>query len=952
MSTKYEAETRDLRMLQALAAAREGRVGFASKIGEVIRDFRPSRYAMANGGRPFAAAAPSSFSADEVTRLDDCVEKACPSVGRIEIEVDGEWRFEATCFRIGGQGRLVATAGHAMSGLLQPGVVIRAALPATFSSSPAARKARVNFNPQTLGNAGPDDPARIFDLGEVRACHSRWDLMVAEVLGEADLPPPLDLEEDPDWAGAGEEGILVLGFPSREEAERHVAFAMVFDANADFGLQAAPGRLRPLPPPPLPLAPDFDPLAVCGEHDATTFRGNSGSPVISLRTGKVVGLHFGPGRYEPDDSRDVGDFNRSVNLPVALQGEERLAALMQEGADAARIAGLPSRSWSPMRPGWRSEGRGGSLESLWDRSAADAEAAPELISGVFPDRPGFADDFYRPGLRAVPARFAAPDIPAKRIRHQRASLTCTGCALAAAIELQLARGADAAAAKGRAGGKKADAPAVRMVSERMLYECARLNDEWIDGGAGGSSLSGAIRGFYQNGVCGRDDAPDTPGRWSLTRDMARAARSVTLGAYLRVPPDLHAFRAALAEVGAVLVSAHIHKGWEAPRKGEITPGQPRVGMHAFVLIGYDDKGFLLQNSWGTDWGGFKGRKGIARWSYEDWGESLIEAWVLQLAPSNPGTFDLRPRVAARAAAAGRSGPLPPPRRHSLIGHLVNVEARGFVDSGAIGAGLGALRETALYLATPEARKKYSRIAFFLHDPFLGAEDLSRIAGALIEPLKAQKVYPLHILYGLSEIRTLRLRVLDEAAQAVARYAADTEALTDFVARRTRSVTKPLWDAYLTGARSAAARGGTLWAALAALLLEDGDSPRQVSLCAVGSGALLAQALLNAGAPKHLGHEVDCGVLVAPVLTGSDRKRWPRGTRVQRLPRPRPEPGAIPGYRGDWPDLVSAAFFPEGSLVRRLPGERAASRTRPDLPATTILGAFSEHDFREALVELL
>lgn len=45
------------------------------------------------------------------------------------------------------------------------------------------------------------------------------------------------------------------------------------------------------------------------------------------------------------------------------------------------------------------------------------------------------------------------------------------------------------------------------VSARMLYEMAKRNDEWEGTAYEGSSIRGAIKGFFCNGVCSEAKAP-------------------------------------------------------------------------------------------------------------------------------------------------------------------------------------------------------------------------------------------------------------------------------------------------------------------------------------------------------------------------------------------------------------------------------------------------------------
>ena len=36
-----------------------------------------------------------------------------------------------------------------------------------------------------------------------------------------------------------------------------------------------------------------------------------------------------------------------------------------------------------------------------------------------------------------------------------------------------------------------------------------------------------------------------------------------------------------------------------------------AGGHAFAIVGYDQDGFIVLNSWGRNWGGYQGRSGMA-----------------------------------------------------------------------------------------------------------------------------------------------------------------------------------------------------------------------------------------------------------------------------------------------------------------------------------------------------
>ena len=69
--------------------------------------------------------------------------------------------------------------------------------------------------------------------------------------------------------------------------------------------------------------------------------------------------------------------------------------------------------------------------------------------------------------------------------------------------------------------------------------------------------------------------------------------------------------------------------------GRITVGGAPIGGHAFVIVGYTPEGFIIRNSWGDKWGRWDGRPGHAIWTYADWANNVIDAWVVRLSASTP-----------------------------------------------------------------------------------------------------------------------------------------------------------------------------------------------------------------------------------------------------------------------------------------------------------------------------
>jgi hypothetical protein len=178
------------------------------------------------------------------------------------------------------------------------------------------------------------------------------------------------------------------------------------------------------------------------------------------------------------------------------------------------------------------------------------------------------------------------------------------------------------------------------VSPRMLYNFARRYDEYEGEDYDGSSCRGALKGWFNHGVCLEPDWPyGDPTARPRYGYAQRAARN-TLGVYFRV--ELKAItdlQAAIHQVGAVYVSAMTHAGWHGlpvnrrPPKGHADlpviafDGRPsEVDGHAFALVGYNAQGFVIQNSWGTDFG----CGGFAVLTYADWLANGMDAWVVAL----------------------------------------------------------------------------------------------------------------------------------------------------------------------------------------------------------------------------------------------------------------------------------------------------------------------------------
>jgi hypothetical protein len=244
-----------------------------------------------------------------------------------------------------------------------------------------------------------------------------------------------------------------------------------------------------------------------------------------------------------------------------------------------------------------------------------------------PDTVDFRDQIFVATLVEVPSerplaaykreykRATGHEVP---ILNQGEEGACTGFGLAALCNYLLGT---------RAIGARAEA-----VSPRMLYEMAKRYDEWQGDDYDGSSARGAMKGWHRHGVCSETIWPyklDGSTRKDVDDATAKDASKRPLGAYFRVNhKDLVAMHAALSEVGILYVTGNVHDGWDkVSRKTGIIPHHPgTVGGHAYAIVGYDEQGFWIQNSWGKGWG----LGGFGHMTYDDWLDNGYDAWVARL----------------------------------------------------------------------------------------------------------------------------------------------------------------------------------------------------------------------------------------------------------------------------------------------------------------------------------
>ena len=463
------------------------------------------------------------------------------------------------------------------------------------------------------------------------------------------------------------------------------------------------------------------------------------------------------------------------------------------------------------------------------------------------DAPDFRDFAYEPALVNLKPVLPVPgDL---NIRNQGSEGACTGFGLAAVIDRLIIE-----------SGRTLNNQPIH-VSARMLYEMAQRYDEWLGEDFEGSSCRGAIKGWYNMGVCQESlypyDLNTNPG---YTIDAAKDARNNTIGAYYRLRTRISDYHAALNEVGAIYCSADVHKGWNAPDKntGLITYDKKVEGGHAFAIVGYDDEGFWIQNSWGKSWG----KNGTALWTYKDWLLNNSDAWVFRMALPTPQIWHLPSKSAVNSSAIEKSTS---PARAEIAGHFIHVDDGHFHDTGRYWSTLDDVRMTANLVAGSE---KYEHLLFYAHGGLNSPKASAQRIAAMKETFKANKIYPYHLMYDTGLLEELKDVIIGRRQQADARAGGVTDWIDKLVEKLTRVPGRALWREMKAGAalpfEEDCAGSQTLAAFINAFRAS--GKPKKIHLVGHSTGMILLTHLLNRLSALSPNLAVDTVSLLAPAGT--------------------------------------------------------------------------------------
>ena len=481
-----------------------------------------------------------------------------------------------------------------------------------------------------------------------------------------------------------------------------------------------------------------------------------------------------------------------------------------------------------------------------------AETPDKFKLNAVADMPDIRDLEYRPALIAVQDTIVPPgDLV---ILDQGTEGACTGFGLAATINYL------------NQGKRKST-----RVSARMLYEMARKFDEWDGDEYSGSSCRGAMRGWQNMGVCDNDLWPYEDGDESeLNLQQSENARQNTPGAYYRLSHRVEDFHAALNEVGILYVSASVHEGWYASNieDGVIPFHNKIIGGHAFAIVGYNDQGFYVQNSWGKKWG----VKGIALWTYEDWRENISDGWVVRLAVPVPQLWasrSFRGELLQDGESKFEFGLFKSPKRHEIKGHFVHIDDGKFHTKGKYFSSLADVKETGELL---KSSGKYKHILLYAHGGLNSPEASAERIAAMKNVFKKNGIYPYHFMYDTGLLEELTDIILKRSKATSDRV----EGLWDSIVERwdktventTRSAGRAFWREMKRGTTLPFESDGAGSQALIALLGEI-DLDIKIHIVGHSTGGILMAHLLNRLAEVKPSVRISSCSLMAPACTIDD-----------------------------------------------------------------------------------
>ncbi len=215
-------------------------------------------------------------------------------------------------------------------------------------------------------------------------------------------------------------------------------------------------------------------------------------------------------------------------------------------------------------------------------------------------------------------------------------------------------------------------------------------------------------------------------------------------------------------------------------------------------MGYDERGFLVHNSWGEGWGD----GGYATLTYADWVDNAMDCWVAQLGV----VTEEHRRVASSPIGLKKGAALSSDRilvRHQIAPYVINMENNGRLSSsGAFRTGEDDVRSLVTdYLDAARRdwglkRSEPIDICLYAHGGLVGEDDAARTFAKWWPALYKAKRFPVFVMWESDLWSTIKARLEDVVKKAPRPTAGPLEALGKWWNERLESMLAPA--------------GGALW----------------------------------------------------------------------------------------------------------------------------------------------
>ncbi|HVK52862.1 MAG TPA: N-acetylmuramidase domain-containing protein [Pseudoxanthomonas sp.] len=432
------------------------------------------------------------------------------------------------------------------------------------------------------------------------------------------------------------------------------------------------------------------------------------------------------------------------------------------------------------------------------------------LLNVRPDAVDLRDWEYQPPVSSAPQDVHYPN-DTRPILDQGQTSACTGFSLAVVIEYLLMRAHRH----------------VESVSPHMLYNMARRYDEWAENDDGadepdsGSSLRGALKGWLRHGAAALRFWPEMPmpdPKPKADADWWTDAIKRPLGAYYRInPKSLRDMHVAIDQVGALYCSAFTHRGWQelfrdVPRVRPEVPNElPLIrcqrgdpdGGHAFAIVGYTRDGFIVHNSWGSEWGD----GGLAVLTYSDWLKNAMDCWVAQLgvvtaeheAIANAVSLRHDDEDSGRAVVSSN----PVLAAHELSPFIINMENNGRLSTRGQFRTQKADVEALLSIHMREACKKWEipangelNVVIYAHGGLVNEDAAAESARFWVPKLYNERIFPIFLMWETGAIKTVTNMIADKITSDAAQRAGGAwsrlkDELKEFWNERIETLARPL-----------------------------------------------------------------------------------------------------------------------------------------------------------------